>query len=782
VLYPKNIHVKLSFDQVLEIAKDHCETNLGRSIYKKLKFTNKHEILSLWLSQTEELYDIVSEGKLNVLLPLDYDLHEKIAKIQGFFYEIESLQEIYDLLRSIKKVDDFFKNNIDEYPKISKIFKNISIDYSLINQIDKILDPDGNIKPSASPALRKIHSQVKKAENNIFKSSNDIFLKAKDKGLLADTELGIKNGRVVLPVLSEYKRKIHGVLIDQSGTGKVSYIEPIEIVSLNNDLSELLIKKRQEIVRILKNITQQIVINLSEIKKARQHLAFYDYVRSKARLASDWNCVKPNFNSFTQVVNSKHPLLQNRLNDENKLLVPLDYSLNKDNRIIVISGPNAGGKSVALKTVGLLQVMLQHGFLVPCSAESTFQLFENIFIDIGDDQSIESDLSTYSSHLKSAKHIVNFCDENTLVLMDEIGTGTDPMFGGPIAEAILESIHAKNAFGIITTHFSNIKAKADRLKGVKNAAMLFDIDNLIPMYKLEVGQPGSSFAFEVASNIGLNKKLIKRAKALTDTKQYDLDELLSDVQSQQERLKEKERELNEKLANAKVFEHEYRSLKDAIESQKTQIIQQANSEASIIIKSANKEIEKTIRVIKESAANKGKTDKVRKTLNRKVEKFENNQSTIKSSEINYKIGDQVQVIGSNTAGEIIEIKKKKITIKFGNLVTKTSIDNIEKVGNSTSKQVKKYISDSSYLQKQQNFKTEIDIRGMRTHEALNEVDNLIDTALIMGVSSLRILHGKGNGILKTEIRKHLKFNPSVVKMTYERVDFGGEGISIIELG
>ena len=782
MLYPKNIHVKLSFDQVLEIAKDHCETDLGRSIYKKLKFTNKHEILSLWLSQTEELYDIVSEGKLNVLLPLDYDLHEKIAKIQGFFYEIESLQEIYDLLRSIKKVDDFFKNNIDEYPKISKIFKNISIDYSLINQIDKILDPDGNIKPSASPALRKIHSQVKKAENNIFKSSNDIFLKAKDKGLLADTELGIKNGRVVLPVLSEHKRKIHGVLIDQSGTGKVSYIEPIEIVSLNNDLSELLIKKRQEIVRILKNITQQIVINLSEIKKARQHLAFYDYVRSKARLASDWNCVKPNFNSFTQVVNSKHPLLQNRLNDENKLLIPLDYSLNKDNRIIVISGPNAGGKSVALKTVGLLQVMLQHGFLVPCSAESTFQLFENIFIDIGDDQSIESDLSTYSSHLKSAKHIVNFCDENTLVLMDEIGTGTDPMFGGPIAEAILESIHAKNAFGIITTHFSNIKAKADRLKGVKNAAMLFDIDNLIPMYKLEVGQPGSSFAFEVASNIGLNKKLIKRAKALTDTKQYDLDELLSDVQSQQERLKEKERELNEKLANAKVFEHEYRSLKDAIESQKTQIIQQANSEASIIIKSANKEIEKTIRVIKESAANKGKTDKVRKTLNRKVEKFENNQSTIKSSEINYKIGDQVQVIGSNTAGEIIEIKKKKITIKFGNLVTKTSIDNIEKVGNSTSKQVKKYISDSSYLQKQQNFKTEIDIRGMRTHEALNEVDNLIDTALIMGVSSLRILHGKGNGILKIEIRKHLKFNPSVVKMTYERVDFGGEGISIIELG
>ena len=236
------------------------------------------------------------------------------------------------------------------------------------------------------------------------------------------------------------------------------------------------------------------------------------------------------------------------------------------------------------------------------------------------------------------------------------------------------------------------------------------------------------------------------------------------------------------MANAKVFEQEYRSLKDSLEDQKTQIIQQANSEASSIIKSANKEIEKTIRVIKESSANKGKTDKVRKTLNQKVSKLESNQPTINTNEINYKIGDQVQVIGSNTAGEIIEIKKNKVTIKFGNLTTKTSTANIEKVGNSTSKQVKKYISDSSYLQKQQSFKTEIDIRGMRTHDALNEVDNFIDTALIMGVSSLRILHGKGNGILRTEIRKHLKFNPSVVKMTYERVDFGGEGISIIELG
>ena len=782
MLFPKNIYNKLGFDQVIDFAKNHCETELGKSIHTQVKYTNQSDILFLRLEQTKEALEILENAKLNVFLPLDFDLHEKTAHIEGFFYEIESIQEISDFLVSAKKVDDFFRNNIDEYPNLSSVFKDVGIDYTLIDQIDQILDPEGKIKPSATPKLRKIHNEIKKLESNILKSSNNIFLKAKEKGLLANTELGIKNGRVVLPVLSEFKRKVNGVLIDQSGTGKISYIEPMEIVGLNNDLSELQIKKRQEIITILKKISQQIVLNLREIKKARKNLAFYDFVRSKARLASDWKCVLPKFDSFTNVINSKHPLLKERLSDESKQLVPLDYSLDKDNRIIVISGPNAGGKSVALKTIGLLQLMLQNGFLVPCSDESTFQIFEHIFIDIGDDQSIESDLSTYSSHLKSAKHIVNFCDENTLVLMDEIGTGTDPMFGGPIAEAVLESIHAKNAYGIITTHFSNIKTKADQLTGIQNAAMLFDVDKLIPLYKLQVGQPGSSFSFEVASNIGLNKKLIKRAKALTDTKQYDLDELLSDVQLQQEKIKEKELELNTKLENAQKYEHEYRLLKEKLEGQKSEIIQQANIKASSIIKSANKEIEKTIRVIKESSADKKKTDKVRNSLKQKVTKLGDDIPDTISTEIKYKIGDQVQVKGSDISGEITEIKKNKITIRFGALTTKTSIGNIEKVGQGNAKKVKEYISESSYFNKQQSFKSEIDIRGMRTHEALSEVDSLIDTALIMGVSKLRILHGKGNGILRTEIRKHLKQNPTIVNMSYERVGLGGEGISIIELG
>ena len=782
MLFPKNIYNKLGFDQVIDFARNHCETELGKSIHTQVKYTNQSDILFLRLEQTKEALEILENAKLNVFLPLDFDLHEKTAHIEGFFYEIESIQEISDFLVSAKKVDDFFRNNLDEYPNLSSVFKDVGIDYTLIDQIDQILDPEGKIKPSATPKLRKIHNEIKKLESNILKSSNNIFLKAKEKGLLANTELGIKNGRVVLPVLSEFKRKVNGVLIDQSGTGKISYIEPMEIVGLNNDLSELQIKKRQEIITILKKISQQIVLNLREIKKARKNLAFYDFVRSKARLASDWKCVLPKFDSFTNVINSKHPLLKERLSDESKQLVPLDYSLDKDNRIIVISGPNAGGKSVALKTIGLLQLMLQNGFLVPCSDESTFQIFEHIFIDIGDDQSIESDLSTYSSHLKSAKHIVNFCDENTLVLMDEIGTGTDPMFGGPIAEAVLESIHAKNAYGIITTHFTNIKTKADQLTGIQNAAMLFDVDKLIPLYKLQVGQPGSSFSFEVASNIGLNKKLIKRAKALTDTKQYDLDELLSDVQLQQEKIKEKELELNTKLENAKKYEHEYRLLKEKLEGQKSEIIQQANIKASSIIKSANKEIEKTIRVIKESYADKKKTDKVRNSLKQKVTKLGDDIPDTISTEIKYKIGDQVQVKGSDISGEITEIKKNKITIRFGALTTKTSIENIEKVGQGNAKKVKKYISESSYFNKQQSFKSEIDIRGMRTHEALSEVDSLIDTALIMGVSKLRILHGKGNGILRTEIRKHLKQNPTIVNMSYERVGLGGEGISIIELG
>lgn len=778
MFYPKSITEKLGFDQVLDQALDRCESEKGRVHFHKLKCTGNRELIELWLNQTEELRQILSNGELSLNLNLDFDLQEKSTHITGFYYEVETISEIKDLLLSLKKVQEFSLKNQSKYHLLFQLFQSIEIDYHIIELIDKVIGPDNEVKSNASKGLAKIISQIASTERSILRNSNSLFNKAKEDGFLAETELGIKNGRVVLPVLSEHKRKISGVLIDQSGTGKISYIEPLELVGLNNELSELHIKKRQEIIFILKELTANIVAYIGEIKSGVKKLAAFDFIRAKARLALDWNCILPKLHNTTSAIDAVHPLLQIRLKKEGKSLVPLSFNLNDEDRIIVISGPNAGGKSVALKTVGLLQYMLQSGFLIPCKIGSEFKIFENIFVDIGDNQSIESDLSTYSSHLKAAKHIINFCDKDTLVLMDEIGTGTDPMFGGPMAEAILEEINKKEAFGVITTHFSNIKAKAKKLKGVQNAAMLFDIENLVPLYKLQVGQPGSSFVYEVASNIGLNKKLIKRAKQLTNTKQYDLDRLLAEVQSQKEELDEKLRSTALKEEKASLYESEYQNLKQQIEGKKQDIIAQAKEKANEIIRGANKEIENTIRTIKESKADSLKTKEVRSKLARKIDKEE---KPVEETVVIFKIGDKVLIKNSETVAEVVELKKNRATLQVGGITTKTNVSNLEKVGKRTEKAVKKYISNASYAERQASFSIEKDVRGMRTIDALNEVDAWIDSAIILGIGQLRLLHGKGNGILRNEIRRHLKGNRVIKSISYAHVELGGEGVSIIEL-
>lgn len=779
MFYPKTIAEKLGFDQVKEHVLQLCETERGKTHFTKLKCSSNKDLILLWLKQTEELRLILSKSELNFTLNLDFDLHEKSTHMAGFYYEVETIVEIKDLLHTLQKVQEFSIASQSNYPLLAQLFYSLSIDYGLIAAIDKVIGPDNEVKSNASKGLAKIIAKIGSTERSIIKSSNSLFGKAKESGFLAETELGIKNGRVVLPVLSEHKRKISGVLIDQSGTGKISYIEPLELVGLNNELAELHIKKRQEIILILKELTAQIVAYISEINAGIKKLSVLDFIRAKARLALDWQCVLPILSDKTEVIEAAHPLLKLRLIKEEKSVVPLSYSLDEANRIIVISGPNAGGKSVTLKTVGLLQYMLQCGFLVPCKQGSEFKIFENIFVDIGDNQSIESDLSTYSSHLKAAKHIINFCDEDTLVLMDEIGTGTDPMFGGPMAEAILEEVNNKKAYGIITTHFSNIKAKAKTLSGVKNAAMLFDIENLVPLYKLQVGQPGSSFAYEVASNIGLNKRLIKRAKQLTDTKQYDLDSLLAEVQSQKEELNAKLELASEREQKAALFETEYLQLKQSIENQKAEILTQAKEKANLLIKEANREIENTIRTIKEAKADTVKTKLVRKKLADKVDV--EHKAEPKSEATEFKVGDKVQLKNSETVGEVIELKKNKATLQVGSLITKTNVSNLEKVGKHTEKAVKRYISNSSYADRQMSFSSEKDVRGMRTQDALNEIDSWIDSAIILGIGQLRVLHGKGNGILRTQIRKHLKHNRAIRSISYAHVDLGGEGVSIIDL-
>lgn len=778
MIYPRNIQEKLGFDQILELCAKRCETERGGELFSLVKWMNDPNLIIQRLHQAKEMMEIVEKSALNILLPIDFTVDKEAANVIGFYYTEEELVHFIDLLRSIVQIKEFFKDKEDSYPELHPLFHLSGVDLALLEQLEFILDPDGQLKSNASPALQKLNSKIKSVERGILKQSESLFQKNKEKGYLAETELSIKNGRLVLPVLSEHKRKVDGLLVDQSSAGKISYIEPLSLVNLNNDLSELYLQKKQEIIRILREITQEILPNLSAIERSMQRLALFDMIRAKARTALDHSwCVPALDTSEHDLKKAVHPLLKIHLDQEKKKVVPLNVSLSADKRLVVISGPNAGGKSVALKTMGLLQYMLQSGFPVPVKADSSFMFFENIFVDIGDDQSIESDLSTYSSHLTAAKHIVNFSNEGTMVLMDEIGTGTDPMFGGPMAEAILEEIHAKGAYGIITTHFSNIKSKAKSLKHAVNAAMLFDTKHLKPLYTLEVGQAGSSFAYEVARNIGLNKRIIAKAKKYTNTKQYDLDALLAEVQEQKKLLDERIAEIEEKEKKADHFEKEYKELKEQLEAQRKTILDQAKKEAEALIRSSNKKIEETIRTIKESAADKNKTRQVRK-------KLEQSKSKLKVEErkpVELKVGDRVQIIDTESVGEIVEIKKDRAELIVGSVKTKVKLDRLQKVGSAQKKKVTRYISNSSFAERQQDFSSELDVRGMRTEEAIKKVDDWLDSAIILGFQNLRLIHGKGHGILKKQIREYLKGNPAIVSMNFERVDLGGDGVSLIEL-
>ncbi|MBR9859564.1 endonuclease MutS2 [bacterium] len=779
MFYPKNISEKLGFDQIIQLCEEACETEKGKNLLNRLRCSTDVDQVELWLKQTNEAISLLSESGSNFILHIDFDLQREAASAKGFFYETEQLVNFLDCLRGISSVQEFFKEKEELFPELYKLlfFEDLNLD--LIPSLESILDKEGEIKPNASKALEKLSSKIQSKEKSILNNSRKLFDQAKKGKILAETDLSIKGGRLVLPVLSEHKNKVKGLLHDQSNTGKISYIEPLELVELNNELSELQLQKRQEIIRILKAISAKIVPELPFIRNAIQKLAVFDFIRAKARLALEFEWCIPAYNqNVHELWQARHPLLEIRFKQEKKNVVPMDLKFNEEQHIVVISGPNAGGKSVSLKTAGLLQFMLQSGFAVPVNPESKMMHFHRIFVDIGDDQSIDSDLSTYSSHLKAAKHMVNFATKDTLVLMDEIGTGTDPMFGGPMAEAVLESLHDKGAYGIITTHFSNIKNKTNELEHAVNAAMLFDTEHLKPQYKLLVGQAGSSFAYEVAANIGLNKKLIKRARALTDTKQYDLDKLLAEVQQEKEELDIAQRELAEQKEKAEFYKTEYQQLKEDLEKTKAQWIKKAKQEAEHIISSANQKVEETIRKIKENKADKEVTKKLREDLDSKKKTLKVEQ---KAPANKFEPGDRVRIKDTDSTGEIVAVRKNQAELIIGSIKTRINMSKLEAIGAEQKKKVTRYISNKQFVDRQKDFSSELDIRGERTEDAIRRVEEWIDSAIILGFDRLRLVHGKGNGILKQQIRTFLKPNPAVKKISYERVDLGGEGVSIIEL-
>ncbi|MFO8235005.1 MAG: Smr/MutS family protein [Bacteroidales bacterium] len=821
MLYPSNFEEKIEFNKVRERIADKCISNLGREKVNQIKISYSQKFISKLVSQVAEFKEVI-EFEEN--FPLDHcvdvrDALEKI-RIEGTHPEVEEVYHLRLNQATIKKIITFFNNNREEekYLSLFNLTKNITLYNFVSERIDRTLTPKGDIKNNASQDLKNIRNSILQKENQVSGKINKILERAKSKGIVnEETNLSIRHGRTVIPVEAGNKRKINGLVQDESASGRTVYIEPTEIVELNNEIRELHYAEKREIIKILTDLADDLRPYIDELLTAIDFLGTIDFIRAKALYAKEINAIKPAVVSHPHLrwIDAVHPVLYLNYKAENKEVVPLSITLDKKSRIIVISGPNAGGKSVCLKTIGLLQYMFQCGLLIPVKYGSEAGIFRKIFINIGDDQSIENDLSTYSSHLVNMKNFLKYADEDSIILIDEFGAGTEPILGGAIAESILDALNQKGVMGAITTHYANLKHFASEAEGIENGAMLFDAKDMKPLYKLTIGEPGSSFAFEIAKKIGLPQNVLKEASSKVGKQHIDYDKNLKDIirdkqywENKRESIKAKEKKI-EKLLDKYAEE-----LKDA-KNLKKKIKKEAQEEAQQLLAQINKKIENTIRQIKESQAEKEKTKQARKELEEfkeqalqekpeeldsKIHKIEHERKKVlqqpekqksetrQHKEYHNKLnkGDKVQLKGRDSVGEIIDVNEKSVLIAFGNILTTIPYDQIEKISEEEyQKEAKTPTSNLSQNynlgKRKMEFHPELDIRGKRADEALQMVRDFIDEAIVVNTKQVRILHGKGNGILRQLVRKYLSSVDMVKHFGDENVEYGGSGITVVDL-
>ncbi len=825
-IYPENFENKIGFDRVRELLADKCLSAMGREWVEEMGFGQNFEALSRQLGETEEFLRIVREFN-NFPSSHFYDLRGALQKIkiEGRFLEESELFDLKRSLESVRAIVSFFNKQEEEiFPLLKNKTQSVQVFPYIYDRIDAIINKFGKIKDNATSELSQIRRDILTRQSNMSKRLHAILKQAQKDGLVdEDATVSIRDGRAVIPVSASHKRKLKGIIYDESGTGKTSYVEPNEIVEMNNEIRELEYAEHREIVRILTDFSNDIRPYLSDLFYSYDFLGEIDFIRAKALLAAEFNAIRPEL-SAQPVIDWReavHPLLLRTLKKEKRKIVPLNIELNVEKHILLISGPNAGGKSVCLKTVGLLQYMLQCGLLIPLSEASKTGIFSRIFIDIGDDQSLENDLSTYSSHLTNMKHFVKNSNETTLVLIDEFGTGTEPMLGGAIAEAILADLNEKRTFGVITTHYTNLKHFASSAEGIENGAMLYDSQNMNPLFQLEIGKPGSSFAFEIARKIGLPESILEKATEKIGKKHIDFDRNLRQINRDKRYWETKRKKIRrvEKLTDEMAENYET-ELKETQKLRK-EILKKAKEEADVLLSGVNKRIENTIHEIKQAQAEKEKTkaareklvelkkDVVRKTsgddgvIGDKIAKLQEherkrNLHRAKSTDepipkeklekrMELKPGDKVRIIGQNTIGDLIEINKQNAVVAFGQLITTMPRKEVERLSNNEAKQAEKNQGRgrsrlaSNFSEKRLSFKSEIDIRGKRMEESISIIQAFIDEAIMFEVSQLRILHGKGSGILKETIREYLRAEPMVRNYKDEHVDFGGAGITIVNL-
>ena len=819
MIYPENFEYKIGFDKIRQLLIAKCLSPLGEEKVTNLAFSSDYTHISESLSQTEEFMRIINEEDN---FPTNYFLDVRHAlrniRVEGTWIDEAALFDLRRSLQTIRDIVLFLKKEEEEntpYPYLYALAGEVAIFPQLISKIDNILDKFGRIKDNASAELSRIRKDIAHVSSGISRSLNAILRTAQNEGLVEkDVTPTMRDGRLVIPVAPAFKRKIKGIVHDESASGKTVFIEPAEVVEANNRIRELESEERREIIKILVTFTDILRPLVADILQSYEFLATIDFIRAKATFAIDLDAIKPSIED-KQIIRwyrAKHPLLFISHRKQNKQIVPLDIELEEDNRILIISGPNAGGKSVCLKTVGLLQYMVQCGIPIPLAENSKVGIFNNIFIDIGDEQSIENDLSTYSSHLTNMKFFVRNCDEKTILLIDEFGGGTEPQIGGAIAESLLKRFNEKESFGVITTHYQNLKHYANEHKGVINGAMLYDRHLMQPLFTLSIGNPGSSFAIEIARKIGLPEDVIADASEIVGSDYINMDKYLQDIVRDKRYWETKRQSIRQKEKRLEEITTTYETDLLSVEKQRKEILRQAKADAERVLSEANAKIENTIRTIRESQAEKEKTKQARLTLNefkssledeknfsddkiaKKIEKLKEKEKNKKKKSEQPKeikeqiiaIGDNVRIKGQTSIGQVLDIQKGSATVAFGMIKSTVKLETLEYISKNQVKRETRSTTISvaasdDLREKKLNFKQDIDVRGMRGDEALQAVMYFVDDAVLVGVSRIRILHGTGTGALRQMIRDYLRTAQGVRNFQDEHVQFGGTGITVVDL-
>ena len=853
-LYPHNFEFKIGFSSIREELLGYCSSALGQSIIQNIEATNDYALIVKSLSEVREMINLISSASVLPSLQL-VDCRQLLHELRpgGSFLEEEALVDLRHMLISLHDLHKFFTETSTEgdrqdeslsyvYPSLSKLYFDAPTFPKIEQALTSLLDAEGKIKDTASKELRRIRQELRECERSLSGMLARIVSNARKEGWIdLDVQPAMRDGRLVIPVQPQHKRRIKGIVHDESATGKTVYIEPVEMVEANNRIRELEGEERREIIRILIEIANKLRPNITHLLRAYELLAYTDAILAKARWARTYEAISPAIvdSPHLEWYSARHPLLMHSLKAQGREVIPLDIKLTEDEgRLLIISGPNAGGKSVCLKTVGLLQYMIQCGLPIPIGETSTVGIFNHFFIDIGDEQSLEDDLSTYSSHLKNMKHFDRYSDDKTLILIDEFGGGTEPTIGGAIAQALLHRFNESRAYGVITTHYQNLKNFAEDTDGLINGAMLYDRHEMRPLFKLSIGRPGSSFAIEIARKIGLPEDVIAEASEIVGSEYIDMDKFLQDIirdkrywETKRQSIRKEERTLQEAAARYTIEAEE-------TEKQRRAILAEARQEARKIVDEANGRIERTIKEIREAEAEREITLGIRQSLKvyqeeleeeividtkarekaqREVEKLlrrrERKQKGEKSGQseaevaqhfrvatklakreeqkdTTFKVGDYVRLDGQKTVASIISLNAKDATIALGMIKMTVTLDKLRPVSDkevtrvqsqqkSSSSSSSKSVIDQIH-DKRLHFKQDIDLRGMRVGEGVEAVGYYIDDAIQLGISRVRILHGTGTGALKQAIREYLKTVRGVKRVADEHVDFGGAGITIVD--